>query len=282
VGEDAGEPIFNIIYGVVHKKTNVSEETYYQNQLNSKAVGREINGNYFIWETVPNIIGKVRPDNSFEFMADQYGQGCCKVISSYSDGVFYNDSRRGGLLYEGERNLLPIYIGMRVDCDTMKPLKPLTLLKKSVNRKEANKLLGKYKGFFSMCDAVCNTMDIDTFISTGMIIYEEHRSYEPLLERLEKAINLAYTAPIDAMFLCMLALNSGRLSYCIHSDGKWNRPSSPIDVLNNMKLRVRKYLYKLNESVFHEVEHKWDEPLKASDWGYKLLVDGKQVYQYGG
>lgn len=302
VGEEDEQKVFNIVYGSRHVRKYVSKDEYITLSAQGRAVGVETgeDAKYFLWEVAPNIIGVVRPDNSFEFSADGYGQGDNQILSSYSKGYFNYDSRRNGLLYcegtgvvkyhDGDY-VIPIYRGLRVNCETMRPLEPIKVIGKSVDRKASKKLLAKYDDFYKISEVMCKAMDVDTFVSTCLSVLEDHGYPMPTIhgygrentfsQRLALAESLISTAPTDAMFLYVYTFDAGRMHYCIGSGGKYGKPESLIEVFDAMKRRLNKHLYKTNLSIFRDVEYEPGKRMPASEWGYTLFVNDKEVTQYG-
>jgi hypothetical protein len=282
------------VYGSKFDKEYISKERYDMYNAAGKAVGYETKSisstnvkRYYKWNKAPDVIGLVRPDNSFEFVGDSYLMGCNSVMSSFSTGRFSNDSRRGGLLYcqrESTRSvpyMLPIYKGLKVDCDTMRPFEPIVVTGKHVDRKASKALMAGYKDFYAVAETMCKVMDIDLFLETAKSVRDEY-GLSPSTGEVSIMIDkLTVEKPIDAMFLYMLTFNSGRIDSYIHNRN-WGKPDSPMYIFDLMKRRLNKHLYESNRSIFKDVIYKGGDQLPSSEWGYELTVNGKQVIQYGG
>jgi hypothetical protein len=296
VGSEGDKNVFNIVYGSKFVKEYITKEIYDIYNSAGKAVGYESGHTakkYFSWVKTPDVIGLVRPDNSFEFVGDSYLMGCNSVMSSFSTGQFSNDSRRGGLIYcqrestRSEPYMLPIYKGLRVDCNTMQPLEPIVVTGKHVDRKASKALMAGYKDFYAVAETMCKVMDINSFIDTAKSIRDEYELHSSLGEETMVTTNKLVTnkliaeKPIDAMFLYMLTFNSGRIDSYIHNRN-WGKPDSPMYIFDLMKRRLNKHLYESNRSIFKDVIYKGGDQLPSSEWGYELTVNGKQVIQYGG
>jgi hypothetical protein len=91
------------------------------------------------------MLGTVRPDNTFEFTNDTYGLGDRIMLSNHSNGYFNVNSRLGGLVYTQGHALMPIYKGMRVDCNIMKPTEDFSVFVKNVDRSKSKNLLKNYE-----------------------------------------------------------------------------------------------------------------------------------------
>lgn len=291
VGSEGDKNIFNIVYGSRFVKEYITKEIYDIYNSAGKAVGYEsgctASKKYFSWVKTPDVIGLVRPDNSFEFVGNSYFIGSNAILSSYSAGWFGNDSRRGGLIYRQSPYMLPIYKGLRVDCNTMQPLEPIVVTGKHVDRKASKALMAGYKDFYAVAETMCKVMNIDSFIDTARSIVDEYGLHSSLGEETIVTTNKLVTnkliaeKPIDAMFLYMIIFNSGRLDSYIHNRN-WGKPDSPMYMFDAMKRRLNKHLYESNKSIFKDVVYKGGDQLPSSEWGYELTVNGKQVIQYGG
>jgi hypothetical protein len=285
VGKEGGEPIFNIVYGYKYDRKLISKNEYDKLTSEGKS-GLGITDNiHYLWHKVPDIVGRVRSDNSFQFTRDSYNQGHNHFLEQFSAGYFSSDSRRGGLIYSerGSSYMLPIYKGMRVDCETMRPLEPLVITGKRVDRKSSKELMSRFKDFFTISETMSKVMNMESFLETAITVYHEYgggglKEDEILMKTADTLIR---DKPLDAMFLYMIVFNAGRVGVYVHSDGRWSRPESIDTAYTAMKRRLVKHLYETNKSIFKDVEFKLGEQLPSSEWSYKLTVNGKEVIQYG-
>lgn len=296
VGEEEGKAIFNIVYGDRYVKRDITKEEYDEYLAQGKAAGTSsATDAYFTWDKAPNIMGKVRSDNSFEFTAEAYYQGERGFLSQCSEGWFYNDSRRGGMLYtlnkDGGKKMYPLYHGMRVDCNYMKPLaEDIVITGKTVNRKQGKDLLKRYEDFYKICEVMCKSMDGKAFEQTATSIYNEYKPIERdvwnWMEDTETAFALAdsliHQAPFDALILYALALDVYGMRWTVRHGGNhpYHSDVNPMNAFEATKRKLNKHLYKQNADVFKPVQYAMGERLPASEWGYTITVGGVEVEQY--
>lgn len=302
VGEDNGERVFNIVYGTRNMHVNLTKEEY--DLAAKQGDGRvfEYQGNYSRYEPVPNILGVVRPDNTFEFTSENgYGQGNRYFLSSFSHGYYTTDSRRGGVIWKMPRvgRMLPIFKGLRVGCDTMQPTKEFTLIGKKVNRKVGKDTLAHYENFYKVAEVMVKAMDYATFMSAAYEVLKDHemvnedKRFSYYMEPREeehyrvKAESLTMDAPFDALVLYSMLFDTNSMRWNMRrymDDGLVARYSRNDDhphmMFINMKRKLNKEIYKQNADVFKPVEYKMGEVFPPSEWGYTIMVDGQEVMQY--
>ena len=303
--------VFDIAYGTRYERNDLTQEEYDALALagadsiykQAKWVGgqqSEEEFEYYTYETKPNVLGTVRPDNTFEFTEENtYHQGERQIMSTWTRGYFVNDSRRGGLIYkEGGWNnyskLIPIWKGMRVDCETMKPTQDYTVFTKQVDRKASKELTAPYKDFFMTAEVMLKAMDWTTFIQVAGDVHNQYKpetgkdydndafnNYGAIAERVKDV------SPIDAAVLFMLQMDNGNMrwdtvNFIRNGVTRTSRGhESPEELFVNMKRSINKFLYRAHQETFKRVEHTAGEAYPAGDWGVEVIVDGKQVEQYG-
>ena len=263
MGEEEGKAIFNVVYGDRYVKRDITKEEYDEYLAQGKAAGTSsATDAYFTWDKAPNIMGKVRGDNSFEFTAEAYYQGERGFLSQCSQGFFNTDSRRGGMLYRHGEKMYPIYRGMRVDCETMRPLgEDIVITGRKVNRKEGKNLLKQYVDFYKICEVMCKSMDGKTFEQTATAIYNEYKATDEAGFNIKTemafalADSLIHQAPLDALILYALALDVHGIRWAVRNGGThpYHSDISPMNAFEAIKRRLNKYLYTQNESVFKPV-----------------------------
>ena len=301
VGEENGERVFNIVHGNHWKSVNLTKAEH--DDLVKQGASKihcyqENDGTwcYYRYDVRPNILGVVRPDNTFEFTSNRYGQGDRGILSSYGHGYLCTDSRRGGMTWwgklngKGERSVIPIYHGMRVDCETMQPTKPITVIGRKVDRKVGKTLLAKYADFYTTTEVMTKAMDYEVFVKTMLEVigehvpnsdfYLDHKVYTSVAD------TLVDTAPLDAAMLYIFAWDIGNMRWNLrrYSDKNFSRYSAhedePHDMFVNLKRRLNKEIYKANDGVFKKVEYSNGGIYPPSEWGYTIMVDGVEVKQY--
>lgn len=303
VGEENEQRVFNIVYGQRWKTTNMTMAEYDELlKQGSSKVHKYQDGDgtwtYYRYEASPNILGVVRSDNTFEFTGGNYGQGERGVLASWSTGNFSTDSRRGGLVWwgraygNGKPSVIPIYHGMRINCETMQPTKPITVIGRKVDRKIGKELLAKYADFYATTEVMTKAMDYETFVRTMAEVVadhvpdEEHNSWhwQSCKDRADKLIS---SAPLDAAMLYIIGWDIGSMRWNLRRfmDTNFSRYSAhedePHEMFLNLKRRLNKEIYKANDGVFKKVEYTNGEVYPPSEWGYTIMVDGQEVKQYG-
>jgi len=299
VREENGEKVFEITYGQRWSTKEVTKEEYEANKssnidVREYAEDTSTGMKYVQYDTKPNVVGVVRPDNTFEFNKDEYHQGERGVLSQWSHGWFYNDSRRGGMVYKNGTKMHPIWKGMRMDCNTMMPTQEYQVFTRQVDRKASKALTAPYKDFLLTTETMLKAMSWPTFIDMAAEIHTQYmpetgeihsgnayRKYGPIAERVK------HEAPLDAAVLFMLQLGVGELQwdlrrYMENKDVRTSRgDETPEELFVQMKRGINKVLYRAHKEVFKTVEHTAGERYPAGDWGVGVIVDGKQAEQYG-
>jgi len=303
VRDEEGQRVFDIVHGMNWKHitlTKAEHDEYAKQGMARLHNYQQHDGTweYYRYDVYPNILGVVRPDNTFEFTAKQYGQGDRGILSTYSSGYLCTDSRRGGMIWwsrlgdSGKRSVIPIYKGMRIDCETMQPTKPITVIGRKVDRKVGKTLLTGFSDFYMTTEVMTKAMDYDVFVKTMVEVLDEHTD-KPEVRRhqnweifKDKADKLLSTAPLDAAMLYIYAWDVGSMRWNVTRflDTSYSRYSAyedtPHTMFLNLKRRLNKEIYKQNDEVFKKVEYTNGEPYPPSEWGYTVMVDGVEVEQY--
>jgi len=295
VEQENGETVFKIVYCYAYDRMEITkDEATALDKAGKNFYFDSSENRYFKWVRTPNVIGTVRSDNTFEFTAQSYGQGVRHFLSTASYGYFFNDSRRGGMVYResvgGNQRMLPIYKGMRVCCGTMEPTKPITVVGKTVDRKASKKLMAEHQDFFKVAETMCKAMTLGSWLDTAKDIYLEH---ETIIKKIDKtpedksstllklAEEMKASSPLDAVVLYALGMNIDGFRWKVKNPSTWHSHKDAIDMFNTMKARLCKQIYKENEDTFKTVTYEMGEVYPPSEWGYTLVVDGVEVNQYG-
>ena len=301
VRDEDGQRVFDVVYGNTWTSENISKEEYEAlEKVGFPRLNKYTNMDdeyvYRRYETLPNILGVVRPDNTFEFTGKRYGQGERGILSDYSDGWFCTDSRRGGMVWsgrkvaDGSRKIIPTYKGLRIDCETMQPTKPITVIGRKVDRKVGKALLAGYADFYTTTEVMTKAMDYEAFVKTMAEVLAEH-SFDANVHSnwkvfTDKAETLIGTAPLDAAMLYMYAWDVGSMRWNIRRFLDLNmarysaHEDTPHMMFLNLKRRLNKEIYKTHEQVFKKIEYTNSEAYPPSEWGYTVMVDGMEVEQY--
>jgi hypothetical protein len=300
VREENGEKVFEITYGQRWSQKTITKEEYEALKgsnidVRQYAEDTSTGMKYVRYDVKPNVVGVVRPDNTFEFNKDEYLQGERGILSQWTQGYFLNDSRRGGMVYSHRMETMhPIWRGMRVYCDTMKPTQEYQVFTRQVNRKSSKVLTAPYKDFLLTTETMLKAMDWPTFISMAADIHKQYmpetdeihagnayRKYGPIAERVK------HEAPLDAAVLFMLQLGVGELQWDLNRymdrGNVWTSrgDETPEELFAQMNRGLNKVLYRGHKEVFKRVEQPAGQRYPAGDWGVEVIVDGKQVEQYG-
>ena len=300
-----GERVYRVTYGMTHDRIDCTKEQYDADPENVR-VGEDINGTkvYFRYTIKPSTLGIVRSDNTFEFTGSYYGQGCNQIMTSWSKGIFYQSTRHGGMIYregnpwdkdKGITLFHPIFKGMRLHIDTMKPhwSSIYQVVGKKVNRKLGNEFLKRYETFYSVNEAMLKTMESKGFEETAVdvmkpYIDEKDRRWWMSTEQKEALLKFADenidVAPLDAgiAFMCAYEIHNlfRRVVSAVHNEKFWGSDTEPASYFANLKRKLNKELYRTHPEVMTLVEHTMNYPYPASDWGVDVYVNGKEVEQY--
>ena len=302
VGEEDGLSVFTIVYGNRYTYVSLTKEEHdwqARDGVSNLHSHQNSDGSWTCrrYDKIPNVLGLVRSDNTFEFTGTGYGQGERGLLSSYSFGYFTTDSRRGGTVWRGRANgnggvaIIPIYEGLRVHCETMRPTKPITVIGRKVDRKVGKGLLARYQDFYAVTEVMTKAMDYDAFVRTMNDVVNEHMggldAYEMHTDYSAKAETLLHTAPLDAAMLYMVGWDIGNMRWNLRKfiDKNFSAryrasDDTPHTMFLNLKRRLNKEIYKTNDQVFKKVEYADCEVYPPSEWGYTVLVDGVEVEQY--
>ena len=299
VGDDNGQRVFNIVHGQHWKSVQLTKQEHDELvKQGSPRLNKYQHGDgtweYYKYEVSPNILGVVRPDNTFEFTNGSYGQGDRGTMSAYTHGWFCTDSRRGGMIWTSRTNggvrIMPIYQGMRIDCETMQPTKPITVIGRKVDRKEGKTLLTNYADFYSITEVMTKAMNYEVFVKTTDEVMKEHMDGDISRAHTEfsaKAEALIQTAPLDAAILYIMGWDIGNMRWNLRrfldtqmSSRYSAHEDTPHTMFLNLKRRLNKEIYKANDGVFKKVEYINQEMYPPSEWGYTVMVDGVEVKQY--
>lgn len=304
VGQENGERVFTIVHGSRYTYVSLTKEEHdkqAKDGVSNLHAHQNSDGSWTCrrYDKIPNILGLVRSDNTFEFTGMGYGQGDRGILSDYSFGYFATDSRRGGSVWRGRANgtggvaIIPIYEGLRVHCETMRPIKPITVVGRKVDRKVGKGLLARYQDFYLTTEVMTKAMDYDTFVKTMNDVVNEHMGgidaagANSHTDYSAKAETLLHTAPLDAAMLYMVGWDIGNMRWNLRKFIERNfnaryssNEDTPYTMFLNLKRRLNKEIYKANDQVFKKVEYVGCEMYPPSEWGYTVLVDGVEVKQY--
>jgi hypothetical protein len=306
VREEDGKKVFDIVYGQSwHSEKITKEQADALSRTSKKSLVERAGGEYLMYVTRPRIVGTVYPGETpageFEFNSGSYGQGDRMFLSDmFRGGWFTTNSRKGGMLYrkrmDGKSITHPIYRGMRVDAMTMRPIKPYEVVVNQVDRKKSKAVMAKYAHFFKVSEVMLKSINVGQVVEiANHLLYEgDHpmskRFAAGALRRdtvamcLARGEELINDAPLDAFVWFALGHEIGRILYRAlgrmvgtRADDEY---SAYDELFMSVKRRLVKDTYMRNPEVFKEVSYEMGADIPASDWGMKIIVDGKEVEQY--
>lgn len=302
--EKDGESIARVVYGERRQYSSISKELHdhLKGKLNVNVIerGNPKDPTFYRIDTVPNELGIVRPDNTFEFTADHLHQGENNILSKWSWGYYNTSAKHGGVVYSSRSNFAdygafhPIWHGARFNTGTAKPYKPYQVFGLAVKRKEAKDHFKSYEKFFTIARTMSLAMEWNNFRHTATEVVNEHITgfdwknmhswFDPKRQEdfISAAKGLQDTAPLDAYILYLCGYNYNVLNKI--NTGKnyygWEKDSTMANLYLGFHRRVTQEIYKSTPELFKDVEYEAGKPYPANNWGIKVIVDGQQVKQY--
>jgi hypothetical protein len=294
-----GESIARVIYGERRQYTAISKELHdhLRGKINVNVItrGSPQEPTYYRIDTVPNELGIVREDNTFEFTAHHLNQGENNILTKWSYGYFNTSARHGGVVHSGLKVFHPIWQGARFSMDNDgKSYKPYQVFGLAVKRKEAKDHFKSYEKFFTVAKTMSFAMEWEVFRRTAIEVIDEHITgfdwnnlhgwFDPKRQEdfLSTAKSLQDTSPLDAYILYLCGYKYNILNR-IHTNknyyGNENDYTMPALYLLFHR-RVTQDIYRSTPELFKEVEYEAGKGFPANNWGIKVLVDGQQVKQY--
>lgn len=307
VEEENGETVFKIVYGNRWKQVVVNTP---EEEAAAKLAGHTVVSYHhspevrFYHEQTPNLLGVVRPDDTFQFMTDGHiGQGIATVLSRLSQGYFYRDSSRGGLVYTRgysrysgvPADFFPIFHGLRIKTDMtgVHESSKFDVIRHKVRRKRAKEAMAHYTDMFNVSKAMFTCMEskdiyvlardvIDQYFNDDAIhiSFKVVNGIEELIKSSNNLRDLAKTSPVDAMILFSLYCRNGEINVW-NISGASNRNIKVDNLINNVKRHVTKLVYGSTEGVLEEVVHEAGKLYPSSDWPVHIRTkDGVKQIQY--
>lgn len=314
-----GEQVFRIFYGTTYREVYLpNDEAVEIATAKGEYVVKRPEGMPFYHESVPNEVGIVRPDNTFELTAIRLHQGLCTVLNDLIGGYMFRSSRHGGYVYNGvsstrgEPVFHPLFKGIRFGLGEDKGVHESSkyqLFGRSVNRKESKKLMSSYADMFKVSEIMAKTMKPEDFVLTaievlseayGVDILDETKSghiyaNEELRYKVSrKADEHRESAPLDALLIyASVYYVDGLQFYRLYHQGNaikgtntgrhnsyYARLLNPESVVDATKRKLTRALYESTPEIMNVRELEAGKPYGQSDWGFTLMVNGKEVEQY--
>ena len=240
-----------------------------------------------------NMLGKVHPDNSFEFTSMRTSVGSNMILSEALGAHVHNDQSRGGCAYTRNGFWHPVFKGLRVDISSGKAVTPYTVFHPIVKRKEAREVMHKYAEFIVVFKTMIAQMT-DRGISE---VYEDlfnnrfggdrDKFRASCMSDVLDFINQRDYMSAGCLFVS-LRLNSisWRVEYTFAKDhpqilGNDGVMGFPHKFRENatgiVETRLREHILPLHEDVFTYKQLEQGEKVPASIWGSRIKVNGAPV-----
>jgi hypothetical protein len=244
---------------------------------------------YYTTEITPRVLCVVRSDDTLEYVTDSFYQGDNMKMTDWMGGYQYDSYRMSGTAwhdYSGKMNH-PVFKGLRIDADHNPVGQNIQVFRRTVNRKRSKDLMASYKEKFKSPDALLKCMDTETMIVSIKDILEEHFSSEgnhyistnecfAIAERM-----FAEGCNFDGVILHGFAQGiQGFNRWAIDSftsgqNRNYYRIVEPKNVVPRLIACMSKKLYK-EYKPFDEEEVNFIK-VRPSQWGIRVVVDGKEV-----
>jgi len=297
--ERNGESIARVIYGDRRQYTAISKElhNHLRGKINVNLItrGSPQEPTFYRIDTVPNELGIVREDNTFEFTAHHLNQGENNILTKWSYGHFNTSVRHGGVVHSGLKVFHPIWHGARFSMDDDgKSYKPYQVFGLAVKRKESKDYFKSYEKFFTVAKTMSMAMEWEVFRRTAVEVVDEHITgfdwnnlhgwFDPKRQEdfLSTAKGLQDTSPLDAYILYLCGYKYNILNR-IHTNKNYYGSENDYTMLAlylGFHRRMTQDIYRATPELFKEVEYEGGKGFPANNWGIKVIVDGQQVKQY--
>ena len=317
--QDGTDTVFDIVYYYTYEKVVViSAEHERDARANKYTIHEDAGSSKYYYRRIPHIVGVVRPDNTFEFTADQIYQGLARFLSQMfvygSPGIINRSSRHGGMVMKTwgslDRVFHPVFKGLRLDTTTLQPHESSRYEVNGyrVNRGVAKKFMARYEHMFKVCEVMMKTMEQESFYRMAIeVITEAYPPAEAILkdrynyERLtddvrntlrKKAEEMVVSAPLDSFILygfisrahtpltIYTLKNAYNHLFKIGNPNYYNGMHDPILIYDALRRRFSKDTYTANPEVMNKVGYESGKQYPASDWGVSVLVNNQEVEQY--
>lgn len=317
--QDGTDTVFDIVYHHTYEKVVViSAEHERDARANKYTIHEDVGSSKYYYREIPNIMGVVRPDNTFEFTTNSLHQGSAGFLSQtfgYDKRGFINtSSRHGGMVMKTwgslDRVFHPVFKGLRLDTTTLQPHESSRYEVNGyrVNRGAAKEFMARYEHMFKVCEVMMKTMEQQSFYRTVLeVVMEAYPSAETMFQdrygyaRLpddvrdkfrEKADAMIASAPLDSFILYGFISNANTplsphtLKTAYNRLFKNGNPSyydgmrDPILVYDALRRRFSKDTYTANPEVMKKVRYESGKAYPASHWGVSILVNNQEVEQY--
>lgn len=313
-----GEQVFRIIYGKRWISTMIKEEDVEK----YKALGKTVESYdgpfgkmYKYYDSEPNEMGIVRPDNTFEFSAEYLGMGNSKFLNDMMRGYLARSSRHGGVVYttryssqQNDYAFHPVFKGLRINLESgaVHESSKYRVIGKRVSRKASKDMLKRYETMFKSSEVMAKTMEAKDFVEVAYEVYKDASGIDLLTAKTgypyvnrdfnelsyEKAESMVESAPFDAMILYGIhlyvdSLYPHRIMHSIRRlreggnlYGYMGMSGDPASIIATVKSKLTKHLYKKYPGILIDVEREAGKFYTGSEWGFTILVNDQEMTQY--
>lgn len=240
------------------------------------------------------MIGRVHPDNSFEFV-EETSQGENMLLTEALGAWVHHEKAKGGTVFEKRKvansgkYIHPVFKGLRIDCDTGAAVTPYSVFLPVVNRKAANEVMSQYQDFITTFKVMIDSMD-----ERGIWeVFEDLYRHEAGGDKDKwRSLNTGTVKRfidekkyVDAGCLFALLNSSSYMRWRV----EWvmdNDTQSGLDSLSHrfkdnakkdVSTKFRKMILKQHPEVFTFTELEAGDPLPASQWGVEVRVGNQPV-----
>jgi len=315
-----GETIYRIMYGYVSSWEELTQQQYdaYKALPNLPTNSRLTDHSYdcsdgsgrveryHLVTTIPNEMGIVREDNTFEYTSKAYHQGDNNFMSQVLRVEQRASKAHGGLILithnkgwqlnkDNVKGMHPVFKGLRIHLDTLLPHHSCDykITSNKVSRKDGKEFLKKYQDFYMVCETMMSVMLPESFIELAveLITNKAHLAFDSYYipqPDINKLIDLAHEnmndSPIDSLVMFGVAYDVDRIWQRLRKHtNKGHYYYTELDLnsfFQSAKRKINKGIYKDNPSVLKQVEHKQGEYYPSSEWGIYITVNDLPVEQY--
>lgn len=259
-------------------------------KANDKQTNYGLNKNHYD----NRMIGRVHPDNSFEFTAET-SQGENMLLTEALGGWVHHEKAKGGTVFEKRKlgnsgkYIHPVFKHLRIDCETGAAVTPYSVFLPVVNRKAANEVMSQYQDFTTVFSTMIDSMDERGIWEVFEDLYKhegggEKGKWRSLgMDTVKRLIDEKKFVDAGCMFAL---LNSSsyirwRIEWEMEKDNQSGGSSINYRFKQNAKKDVstkfRKMILKQHPEVFTFTELEAGDPLPASQWGIEVRVGNQPV-----
>lgn len=240
------------------------------------------------------MLGRVHPDNTFEFTA-RLSNGENMLLTQGLCAWVHHDRSKGGTVYQkrraGNSGLIvhPVFKGLRINCDTGEAVTPYEVFLPVVKRKAAADVMKGYQEFITTFEVMINSMDERGIWEVYCDLYKYEGEGDKGVWRglgMETVKRLIDEKKyVDAGCLFTLFNKSSHMRWRV----EWvmdNETQSGVpqlthrwkdSAISDVKNNLRKEILKQHVDVFNAKPLERGAPLPSSQWGLIVQVDGKPV-----